>query len=133
MSTETRDRAPTAILSAHVLIVDDDPDVLEMTAAILEDAGCVVTGAADGEGALAVLSSPDRVDVMLTDQSMPGLTGVELIARALSLRPGLPCLLLTGYGEIVEPGFPIRVVAKPFRAGSLAEAVAQAVADRFPV
>jgi PAS domain S-box-containing protein len=80
-----------------VLLVDDDPIVREVLAASLDDAGYSVTQAASGTEALATLAAAERMDVMVSDLTMPGMDGVTLIRKAQEQRPGLPAVLLTGY------------------------------------
>jgi CheY-like chemotaxis protein len=67
-------------------------------------------------------------DVLVTDQRMPGMTGVDLVRRARFLQPDLPAVLITGYTDAVDPGATaLPVLAKPFRSAELARAVAEAV------
>ena len=83
--------------AGRVLLVDDDMLVRETLAAQLEDAGYAVLAAADGNEAITLLAQGRPVDVMVTDLSMPGMSGLTLIREAQALRPGLPAILLTGY------------------------------------
>ena len=81
-----------------VLLVDDEAMVRETLAMSLEDFGYTVLVAADGAEALDMMASSETmVDVLVTDLSMPGIDGLELIRQAQKLRPGLPAVLLTGY------------------------------------
>jgi CheY-like chemotaxis protein len=111
--------------AATILLVDDDPAVREVTAAMLEDLGHSVVEADDGQMALDLLSKGLRVDVMLADFAMPGMTGAELAAAVAELRPGLPVLMVTGGGDeraLAAVGED-RLVLKPFRAEDLARKV----------
>ena len=83
-----------------ILLVDDDALVLSGTAAMLEDVGHTVTEAASGREALETLRSPARLDLMITDFAMPGMTGVELARAAREARPGLPVILATGFADL---------------------------------
>jgi len=79
-----------------VLVVDDDPLVLANTMAMLEDLGHGVQGASNGAEAISLIDRGVPFDVVVSDQLMPGLTGVEL-AQALWTRwPGLPVLIVSG-------------------------------------
>src|SRR5262249_10406072 len=80
-----------------ILVVDDDLLVLLGTVGMLEDLGHTVVEATTGEAALGVLRSGVPIDILLTDQAMPGMTGTELIKQARAQRPGLPVILPTGY------------------------------------
>jgi PAS domain S-box-containing protein len=108
-----------------ILVVDDDPLVLMGTVGMLEDLGHAVVEATTGEAALAVLQSAEPVDVLITDQAMPGMTGTELIKAARAECPGLPVILATGYAEPagIEAGIPI--LKKPYLPRALGSAIAQ--------
>lgn len=86
-------------LSVHVLVVDDDAMVRAVVAGHLEDRGYDVARASDGLDALARLDAGERVDLLVTDFSMPGMNGLVLIQEARQRLPGLPVLLLTGYAD----------------------------------
>ena len=113
-----------------VLAVDDDALVLMNTVALLEDLGHKVFEAWSGEEALEIFEREPDIDLIVTDQAMPNLTGVELIERVLARRPDLPIVLATGYGELPAPGANAAVIrlGKPFAQTDLERAVAQALA-----
>jgi PAS domain S-box-containing protein len=109
-----------------VLAVDDDRLVLFNTTAMLEDMGHSVMEAGSGEEALDLLRQ-HRFDLVITDQSMPRMTGVQLMEAIRSDWPGLPVILATGYAEI--PGgmqLAVLKLSKPFNEKELARAVAAA-------
>jgi two-component system response regulator FlrC len=82
-----------------VLVAEDDPDMRALLERILAEAGWRVTTAPDGEAALArLLAQPP--DVLLTDVRMPGIDGIELLARARRAHPGLPVVVLTAFGTV---------------------------------
>jgi CheY-like chemotaxis protein len=85
---------------AQVLIVDDDPLVAMSTVDMLTDLGHTVIEASSGERALKLLDSGQPFDLLITDQAMPGMTGIELAERARAKRPGMPVLLVTGYADL---------------------------------
>jgi signal transduction histidine kinase/FixJ family two-component response regulator len=85
---------------AKILVVDDDPLVAMSTVAMLNDLGHAVTEANSGERALKCLESGLQIDLMLTDQAMPGMSGIELAQLVRKRRPGLPILLVTGYADL---------------------------------
>ena len=105
-----------------VLVVDDDPLVLEVTADMLKDLGCEVVTAASGMDALERLSENADVDILITDLNMPGMDGYELAQRAAATRPGLQVIMLSGR-EIDGRGWP--VVRKPFLEQDLANTMKQ--------
>jgi DNA-binding NtrC family response regulator len=87
------------VKKARVLIVDDEPDMVENCARILERAGHDCLTATDGARGVALLES-DHPDVVLTDLKMPGVDGMELLHRARTLDPGLPVIVITGFATI---------------------------------
>ena len=89
-----------ACRTGMILVVDDDDLVLASTAAVLDDLGYHVVEAASGAAALQALAGGLAPDLMVTDQAMPGMTGLELIAQVRRLYPGLPVLLATGYADL---------------------------------
>jgi signal transduction histidine kinase len=91
--------APMPAAARHILLVDDDPLVRRMMAAQLEEAGHVVVTASGGADSLDLLRSGLAVDLLVSDLSMPGMGGVDLIVAAQSLRHGLPAILITGHPE----------------------------------
>jgi PAS domain S-box-containing protein len=81
----------------RVLLVDDDAIVREVLTLSLEESGYTVLAVDSGAAALGWLAAGDRVDLMVSDLTMPGMDGLALIRAAQEQRPGLPAVLLTGY------------------------------------
>ena len=80
-----------------VLLVDDDAIVRDVLTLSLEDAGYNVIPADSGMAALSRLAAGDRVDIIVSDLTMPTMDGLALIRAAQERRPGMPAVLLTGY------------------------------------
>ncbi|HQS18683.1 PAS domain-containing sensor histidine kinase [Reyranella sp.] len=115
----------------HILAVDDDALILVNTAAMLEDLGHEVTTAYSGREALAALARLERVDLVVTDQAMPGMTGTELAAELRREHPGLPVLLATGYAGLAEGGMSdLPRLNKPFLQAHLDRAIAEVMRGR---
>ncbi|WP_250436210.1 hybrid sensor histidine kinase/response regulator [Caballeronia sp. ATUFL_F2_KS9A] len=113
---------------ATVLVVDDDPLILSSTSYLLQDLGQDVIEAASGDAALEVLRTGQKVDVLLTDFSMPKMTGVELATAARALRPVLPVILATGYAELPEgAGADLPRLRKPYQQSQLLQEIGNAV------
>ncbi|HEX9464193.1 MAG TPA: PAS domain S-box protein [Alphaproteobacteria bacterium] len=93
------DRRSIAAAAGTVLVVEDDPEVLEVAVETLRSLGYNVVTAADGPSALAKLQRRDRaIDVLFTDVVMPsGMSGIELARQARELLPHLQVLLASGY------------------------------------
>jgi CheY-like chemotaxis protein len=79
----------------RILVVDDDPDILQLNADLLERSGYEVATAADGDAALEALDS-DCYDLLLTDHSMPKITGLELIKKLRAAHNAVPVILVSG-------------------------------------
>src|SRR5437870_248602 len=92
----TPDRTSRA---GRIVVVDDEPDMVESCTRILRRAGYRVLATTDPERALALVES-DRPDVLLTDLKMPGLDGMELMRRAHEIDPTLPVIMITAFGSI---------------------------------
>jgi PAS domain S-box-containing protein len=108
-----------------ILVVDDDSLVLANVCAMLEDLGHSVIAAASGAGALEKLDSTPAIELVVTDQAMPAMTGLQLIEQIRARRPTLQVILASGYAELpvgVEDS--IGRLAKPFTQHALAEAIA---------
>jgi CheY-like chemotaxis protein/anti-sigma regulatory factor (Ser/Thr protein kinase) len=89
--------------SGCILLVDDEQQVVQVTGEILQGLGYDVVGRSSPGDALELFySSPDQFDLVLTDLTMPGVTGLELSERVKSLRPDIPIILFTGYSDQVS-------------------------------
>ena len=115
---------PALSAGSIVLLVDDDDEVREVTAGILEDVGYTVTTAVDGATALSVLEREgSKIGLVIADYAMPGMTGVELLTAIRGRRPDLPMLLATGYADhqsLSGDGLGSdQIVRKPFRSAEL--------------
>lgn len=85
----------------HILVVDDEVSVARFLKELLESNQYNVSVETDSRKALSLFdSSPDTIDLMVTDHRMPELTGVELARGVLKKRPDLPIILCTGFSEI---------------------------------
>lgn len=116
--------APPGLLrGARLLLVDDDADVREIARVMLEELGAVVVEAESGAAALLHLQT-ERFELVLADYTMPKMTGMDLAEEIARIMPGLPVLLMTGYGSIAvsDPGPHIRAtLLKPFRTEALSQ------------
>ena len=104
-----------------ILVVDDDDDVREVAAGMLEDLGYVVVQANNGACALSILAERDDLDVMVTDIRMPGMSGLELSDRVGKLRADLKVILISGYFQ--PQMLSRRFLQKPFRTRDLDAAI----------
>jgi CheY-like chemotaxis protein len=125
-------RAPEqAVESAPMLVVavDDDALVLAGTVAMLEDLGHTVLAATSGHEAFELVMNEPKVAIVVTDQVMPRMTGIELIEKLRHARPRIPVILATGFGEAPTHLDTMALrLAKPFDQNDLAEAIRQVFA-----
>ena len=118
-------KAPvTFVPSLTILAVDDDALVLMNTVAMLEDLGHTAFEAYSAQEALEILRREDSVDLVITDQAMPKMSGTQLAQAMKSEWPDIPVMLATGYTDRV-PGDDIGLpkLSKPYLQRDLAEAL----------
>jgi signal transduction histidine kinase/FixJ family two-component response regulator len=114
-----------------ILIVDDDAPLVPLAEETLAALGYEPVGFDQSTAALAAFrAAPDRFDLVLTDDIMPGMTGTELAAQLHALRPGLPIILMTGAGaptraNTLRAAGVREVVRKPLLAATMAELLAR--------
>jgi CheY-like chemotaxis protein len=119
------------ICRAVVLLVDDDPEVRAVAAAMLHEAGHTVIEAGSGDAALERLDEDaGRIDLLIADLAMPGMSGFELARAVREGWRNLPILFITGFADTAAKLDSIdahRLLMKPFRAAELAAKVAEAL------
>ncbi len=113
--------------SLTVLAVDDDDLVLMNTVALLEDLGHRVFEAHSGEQALEIFRREPSINLIVTDQAMPRMTGMQLAEAVATMRDDVPVILATGYGELpAQSNAAWLKLSKPFGLDDLARALAVA-------
>ncbi len=112
-----------------ILAVDDDRLVLMNTGEMLREIGHTVFEATSGKQALDIVRK-EKIDLVVTDQAMPHMTGAQLAELIRAERPDLPIILTSGYAEL-PPGTEVNLpkLDKPFQLDDLARAVARAMRD----
>jgi PAS domain S-box-containing protein len=87
-----------------VLLVDDEPDIVKLGERLLNRLGYRISTARSGEEALQMIGeNPDGFDLVITDQTMPRLTGLKLIEEIRNIRQDLPIILTTGFSDMITP------------------------------
>jgi CheY-like chemotaxis protein len=139
-SGNRQDREPSVaprseLAVTTVLLVDDEPGVRFAVSEVLCDRGYRVVSASSGPEALAAL---DGVDVVVTDLSMPGMDGLELVAQIAARAPALPVIVLTAHGSdnlvrIASSRGACGCLSKPFDIDEIARVVERALAGVRPV
>jgi PAS domain S-box-containing protein len=131
--------APAAVRSAPVasgrvvLLVEDEEPVRRVAARILERAGYRVLAVADGEDALRIAAATPRIDLLLTDVVMPGMSGTRLADHLRAARPALPVLYMSGFSRDLPESLappPGTLLQKPFTPERLAARVGEALVPR---
>jgi CheY-like chemotaxis protein len=90
--------------SERILFVDDEEVVVDASVRILQRLGYDVSSAMSGNDALSIFRAhPDSFDLIITDMTMPGLTGIELARELMLIRPDIPIVLCTGYSQMITP------------------------------
>src|SRR5262245_8445840 len=118
----------------HILCVDDEPAIADLLEAQLTTLGYRITVHTAPLDALSdFLSRPQEFDAVVTDLTMPGMSGADLVERILKARPDLPVVMATGYGRVMSEeraqALGIRrLLLKPFSMATLGEAVEEALA-----
>lgn len=112
---------------AQLLIVDDEPTLLSLLRRYLERQGHQLETCGSAEEALPIFAKdPAGFDLVITDLTLPGASGAELIAQLRALNPTVPALIASGFPY--EPQLPgVEFLQKPFLPQMLAEHIARLV------
>ena len=123
----------------RIMFIDDDAGIVELTKLGLERLGYRVEAHNNSVEALAAFrAAPEQFDLVVTDQTMPTMTGVHLAEAVLKIRPDCPVILCSGYSEIVNEESAKAVgiaeyVKKPINVRDLAQTIRNALASRAEV
>ena len=129
------ERAPLPSGSERVMVVDDDPMITTMLAIMLGRLGYGVSPFQSSIKALAAFTAnPGSFDLVITDQTMPGLTGAKLTHELLALRPELPIIICTGYSSVLSQDQALelgikRYLTKPLDFRELASAIREVMGE----
>ena len=116
---------------SRILLVDDDDDVRQVAAALIEEIGYEVVPAESGEAALKLLNGA-AFALLITDVAMPGMNGVQLARKVRSMAPSLPIVFASGYADVQTFGTELsdeRLLKKPFRIAELAARISAALSE----
>jgi signal transduction histidine kinase/ActR/RegA family two-component response regulator len=135
---ETRSDPPLAGRGERILLVDDEPQVARVTEMMLQALGYRVRTFTDSVAALeAFQADPEAVDLMVTDMTMPEITGADLAREVLALRADLPVILCTGFNAQIGEEHALtlgirKFLYKPVRRDDLALAVREVLRGASP-
>ncbi|MGA3114998.1 MAG: PAS domain S-box protein [Syntrophobacteraceae bacterium] len=120
----------------RILFIDDEKALADMGGKMLESLGYHVTAKTDSIEALETFrSKPEEFDLVITDMTMPGLTGRELAEKLMTIRPDVPIILCTGFSTqmneklAVEAGIR-ELVMKPYNIATMAQIIRRVLAQR---
>jgi len=89
--------------SERILLIDDEEIIGRMEKKQLESLGYQVTVLSSGVEAVRIFrNAPEEIDIVITDMTMPGITGAELSKELLKIRPDIPIILCTGFSELID-------------------------------
>ena len=121
----------------RILFVDDEEALIEMGEELLAELGYEVISRTSSREALALFRlDPSRFDLVITDQTMPDMTGVELAKQILAVRPELPVILATGFSHLVDAESAKAVgikgfIMKPLTKGEIARVARKALDEQI--
>ncbi len=133
---ESEDSSPVVGGRERILIVDDEANLVELGMELLSNLGYDVTGRTSSLEALELFRvKPDSFDLVITDMTMPNMTGVDLAREMTIIRPDLPIILCTGFSEMISmekaTSFGIRrFITKPLLIKNLAMAIREVLDTR---
>ncbi|AGF77170.1 PAS domain S-box [Desulfocapsa sulfexigens DSM 10523] len=122
--------------SEHIFIVDDESSIINLQKLVLEGLGYSVTAATSSEKAFEkIYLQPEQFDLLITDQTMPGLSGIELAQEVLKIKPTMPIILCTGYSTVATEESVLAIgikkyAKKPVDRSTLARIVRQVLDEK---
>jgi len=118
-----------------ILVVDDEPEIRKLVAAMLTPRGYRVFTADTGESAIRVMSNHPEIDLLLTDVVSPGMSGPMIADEIVAMKPGIRVLFMSGYDNtqvvqryVVEKGYSL--ISKPFAREELEQRVHDALTGK---
>ena len=136
-SKESKQEAPLLTGNERILVVDDELLLVQIHKKQLEGCGYTVTITTESRDALEkIRAQPEQFDVLITDQTMPRLSGVALAKAVMKIRPDMPIILCTGYSDVVSKEEALsmgikRYVSKPIYGDELLLAVRDVLDERI--
>ena len=128
LAAEPPSAAAQCTMALRVVAVDDDPLVLAGTASMLEDLGHSVLSASGAVEALGMIRNEPGIDLVISDQVMPKMTGLQLFEVLRQEHPDLRLILASGFADLPASAYALAVkVAKPFDQQQLADAIGRAM------
>jgi DNA-binding NtrC family response regulator len=116
--------------SKRVLLVEDNTDLLDLTLMMLEELGHEASGVVSAEEALVLLET-EAYGMLVTDVTLPKMSGVELVGRVRARYPHMPVVVASGYGRSSDlDGVEVRYLKKPYQLMDLHKVVEEGLLQR---
>jgi len=133
-------KSPLLVPDGHgqILFLDDESDIVDMGKKIIESFGYQVVGVENSLEALEIFEkNPDSFDLVISDITMPNMTGEEFAKKIFSIKPDTPIILCTGYSDIISEDHAKKVgikkyIMKPFSGQKMAEAIGEVLNENGP-
>jgi two-component system cell cycle sensor histidine kinase/response regulator CckA len=119
-------------MDSSILIIDDDSDIVELTTSFLTNAGFSVFGTTDPEEAIRLVETNPSIKLVLSDVSMPGINGPEVVRRALKSRADVRVVFMSGGFQGVRFRQSDRFLHKPLVFESLVKELRSGLAEPPP-
>ncbi len=112
---ETEPTEPLPTGTERILVVDDENMIVDMNKTVLERLGYKVSATTESLDALEkIRTDPDQFDLIITDQTMPNLTGAELAQKIMKIKPNMPIILCTGYSSVLTEEYALAIGIKKY-------------------
>jgi two-component system cell cycle sensor histidine kinase/response regulator CckA len=123
-------KLPVMKNTGSVLFIDDEPAAVQMMTIMMTKLGFKIRAVQSPADALKLFrENPEQYDLVITDLTMPEMTGIQLASALHKISPSIPVILMTGYGKIIDHDIPLshygisRLLKKPVKLAQLASAV----------
>ncbi len=130
---EREDLLPLQRGKERILLIDDEKHLVDFSEKLLDRLGYKVTSVTDSTNGLEIfLRTPDSFDIIITDQTMPVMTGVELAEKIMTVRPEIPVIICTGFSESIDSEKAAamgikQLLMKPFTLKDISQAIRKAL------
>ena len=115
-------------MTTRILIVDDEPLIAMTAVDMVEALGYEAVEAHSGAAALEILVSGKTIDLLITDHSMPGMSGAELVREARLIKPDIAVMVSTGYSELPDEfDSEVQFLSKPYSELDLSNKIEAAI------
>jgi CheY-like chemotaxis protein len=133
LSVDSRTNSPAPVHGVTVLVVEDEPGIRDLISAALRKEGYLVLQAESGKAAIDAAAQAGRIDVLLTDVAMPGMSGLELASALARTHRDMRVVVMSGHPRhlvsLPNLHMPVEFLAKPFTPHELRQRLNAVLAD----